>query len=79
MKLKARMKLVLPTLVVMLLVIPGTVLALVPAAPPQPAYLEDGDVMAVDGNVSDWNMDATDFFAELRRAGDPTKKVEANA
>jgi hypothetical protein len=64
---------------VLLLVMPGTVLALIPAAPPEPAYLEDGDVMVVDGSVADWNMDVTDFFADMHRAGDATKKVEAKA
>jgi hypothetical protein len=50
--------------------------AYVPAAPPQPAYIEPGDSppTIVDGDPGEWNLadDGTgDFFAEMYNAGNP--------
>jgi hypothetical protein len=42
------------------------------ANPPEPTY----DTATVDGNESEWSL-ANDFFADMYRAGDPTKKVES--
>lgn len=40
------------------------------ANPPSPTY----DVADVDGNISEWRL-ATDYFADMYRAGNPTKDV----
>ncbi|MCI2429367.1 DUF11 domain-containing protein [Candidatus Acetothermia bacterium] len=42
------------------------------AAPPEPTY----GTATVNGDPGEWNL-ANDFFADMYRAGDPTKKVES--
>lgn len=41
------------------------------------AALSTSGGITVDGNYSDWDLTA-DFFAEMHRAGDPSKKLESN-
>ena len=48
---------------------PGTA-----AIPPQPTY----GTADVDGNIGEWDL-TNDFFANMYRAGDPTKKLESKA
>ena len=43
------------------------------AAAPNPNY---GSGIEVDGNADDWDLTA-DYFADMYRAGDPTKDVES--
>ena len=45
------------------------------ASPPQPTY-ESPTTVIVGGGVAEWDL-ATDFFADMYRAGDPTKDVLA--
>lgn len=44
------------------------------ASPPQPTY----GTAVVDGNISEWNL-TNDFFANMYRAGNASKKLEAKA
>jgi len=46
--------------------------AVAAALPPQPAL----GTAVVDGQYAEWNL-TTDFFADMYRAGDPTKKTES--
>ncbi len=47
------------------------VLALIPAAPPEPSYVEeDEELILVDGEIGEWDLEA-DFFAFMYRAGLP--------
>jgi hypothetical protein len=49
------------------------------AAGGEPTYVDESKGVyppVVDGNTSDWDL-SRDFFADLYRAGDPTKKIEA--
>lgn len=41
------------------------------------AALSTNGGITVDGDYSDWNL-TDDFFAEMHRAGDPSKKLESN-
>jgi len=44
------------------------------ASPPQPTY----GTAVVDGDISEWNL-TNDFFANMYRAGNPSKQLEAKA
>ncbi|MGD2206651.1 MAG: hypothetical protein PVH17_07720, partial [Anaerolineae bacterium] len=55
-----------------LLVLALSATGLMAASPPQPTYGRAN----VDGSPGDWNL-VDDFFANMYRAGDPTKKVES--
>lgn len=61
-----------PHLAVLFLVVLAAAPAISHAAPPIPVY----GSATVDGNPAEWNL-ATDFFANMHRAGKPTKVIES--
>ena len=63
-----------------LLIIPFStlVLALQNASPPHPAYIQTaGDAITVDGDIVDWNVNDTDYFADMYHEGDPARATFA--